>query len=192
VAKKIDKATFFKKLSWDDLKDWAGSKIVSRGRDYQRSGYVKDLALTSEGALLAWVAGTRRYATLVDIQKGKLIDDCTCPYDDTCKHAVAVVLEALECLKKNKEIPTCSKNDERLELLDEDGWEDEEDEWDDEEEKEDWDRAPKKGLDRFSGKEATSSKKQALFLFNPFWKNRPNPSLLILSGNWRGSFRICA
>lgn len=180
MAKKMDKMEFFKKLSWDDLKDWAGSKIVSRGRDYQRSGYVKDLAFTPDGALIASVKGTQRYATLVDVQRGKLIDDCTCPYDDTCKHAVAVVLEALECFKKNREIPSCSKNDERLELLEEDDWGDEEDEWDEEDEEEGWDRAPKKGLDRFGGKEATSSKKQPPVSLQSFLEEQSKPQLVDL------------
>ncbi|MCJ7833664.1 MAG: SWIM zinc finger family protein, partial [Deltaproteobacteria bacterium] len=141
MAKKITKIDFFKNLSWDDLIEWAGSKIVSRGQDYQKSGHVKDLSFTPDGALIAWVLGTHRYATLVDVQKGELISDCNCPYDDTCKHAVAVVLEGLDYLKKKKEIPLCSKKDRRLESLDslemedelEEGWEEEDEE---EEEKE--------------------------------------------------------
>ncbi len=136
MAKKINKIDFFKNLSWDDLREWAGSKIVSRGKDYQKSGHVEDLSLTPDGALMAWVLGTHRYATLVDVQKGELISDCNCPYDDTCKHAVAVVLEGLDYLKKKKEIPLCSKKDRRFEALEsfemeeegEEGWEEEDDE----------------------------------------------------------------
>jgi uncharacterized Zn finger protein len=180
LAKKTDKIDFFKNLSWDDLKDWAGSKIVSRGRDYQRSGYVKDLVLTSEGALIASVTGTQRYATLVDVQKGKLIDDCTCPYGTTCKHTVAVLLEALEFWKKHKEIPLCVKNDKRLELLDEDGWEDEEEEWDEEDEEEDWDRAPKKGVDRFREKEAASSKEHPPVSLQSFLEEQTKSQLVSL------------
>ena len=137
MAKKITKIDFFKNLSWDDLREWAGSKIVSRGQDYQKGGQVEDLAFTPDGSLIAWVLGTHRYATLVDVQKGELVSDCNCPYDDTCKHAVAVVLEGLDFLKKKKEIPLCSKKDRRLESLDslemEDEWEEDGNDEDEEE-----------------------------------------------------------
>jgi uncharacterized Zn finger protein len=140
MAKKINKIDFIKNLSWDDLRAWAGSKIVSRGKDYQKSGYVEDLALTPDGALIAWVLGTHRYATLVDIQKGKLISDCNCPYGDTCKHAVAVVLECLDFFKKKKDIPKCSDKDKRFEALNDfeldEEWEEEEDDWEEEWEEE--------------------------------------------------------
>jgi uncharacterized Zn finger protein len=96
----MKKMDFFKNLSWADLREWAGSKILSRGKDYQKSGQVEDLALTPDDALIAWVLGTHRYATLVGVQKGELVSDCNCPYDDTCKHAVAVVLAGLDFLKK--------------------------------------------------------------------------------------------
>jgi uncharacterized Zn finger protein len=43
----------FADLSWADLEDWAGSKIVSRGKNYQREGAVRDLPLTS---LIRWKA----------------------------------------------------------------------------------------------------------------------------------------
>jgi uncharacterized Zn finger protein len=129
----MNKINFIKNLSWDDLKAWAGSKIVSRGRDYQKSGHVEDLALTPEGALIAWVSGTHRYVTWVDVQKGELVSDCNCPYGGTCKHAVAVVLEGLDFLKKKKEIPSSSNKDKRLKVLSDperdDEWEDTEEEW---------------------------------------------------------------
>lgn len=138
MAKKNNKIDLFKNLSWDDLKKWAGSKIASRGKDYQISGQVEDLALTPDGALVAWVQGTDLYATLVDVQKRELISDCNCPYGDTCKHAVAVVLEGLDLLKKKKEIPICSNKDKRLEALDnfelDEDWEEEwEEDWEEEE-----------------------------------------------------------
>ncbi len=139
MAKKNNKIDLFKNLSWDDLKKWAGSRIASRGKDYQISGQVEDLALTPDGAMVAWVQGADLYATLVDVQKGELISDCNCPYGDTCKHAVAVVLEGLDLLKKKKEIPICSNKDKRLEALDnfelDEDWEEEwEEDWEEEEE----------------------------------------------------------
>ncbi|MFH0787323.1 MAG: SWIM zinc finger family protein [Pseudomonadota bacterium] len=163
MVKKINKIEFFKNLSWDDLREWAGSKIVSRGKDYQKSGYVEDLAFTPDGALIAWVLGTHRYATLVDVQKGKLISDCNCPYGDTCKHAVAVVLEGLDFLNKKKEISPCSDGDKRLQALDDfeldDEWEEEE--WDN-----DWKKEPKKHrpIQISSGSKTKSSQSFSTFL----------------------------
>jgi len=112
-----DKNEFYKQLTWNDLKDWAGSKIVSRGRSYQHSGLVEGLAHTEEGGLIAWVHGTEQYATWIDIEQGKFTSACTCPYWDTCKHAVAVVLEYLETLKEGLQIPSATHDDQRLNLL---------------------------------------------------------------------------
>lgn len=48
----------FQDITWFDLESWAGSKIVSRGRSYQRNKYVNELAITRSGELLAWVEGS--------------------------------------------------------------------------------------------------------------------------------------
>ncbi len=61
--------------------------------------------------------GTQRYATSVDIEGEELTSACTCPYGDTCKHAVAVALEYLESLKQNIKVPVASEKDRRLALL---------------------------------------------------------------------------
>jgi uncharacterized Zn finger protein len=106
-------------LTWADLEAWAGMKIVSRGTSYQKSGYVRDLAVTRDGGLLAWVRGSENYATAVSMKKGRLSSDCTCPYGGTCKHAVAVVLEYLNQIKKKNIIPVAEEDDERLLLLEE-------------------------------------------------------------------------
>ena len=114
---KPSKIDIWKQLTWDDIKGWAGASITSRGRNYQSSNYVQKIACTSDGGLLAWVEGTKTYATLVDIKDDKLISFCTCPYDDVCKHAVAVVLDYLEKLKQHIRIPTVVEGDPRLTLL---------------------------------------------------------------------------
>jgi len=51
------KRDLFEKIKWDDLEQWAGSRILSRGQGYQRSHRVKELALAQMGALVAWVHG---------------------------------------------------------------------------------------------------------------------------------------
>jgi uncharacterized Zn finger protein len=59
------KKDLFVELTWEDLRHWAGEKILSRGRGYQRSRSVKELARTADGGLVAWVRGSHRYATHV-------------------------------------------------------------------------------------------------------------------------------
>lgn len=114
-------------LTWHDLELWAGVKIVLRGRSYQRSGYVKDLCITAEGALIAWVKRTDRYATEIWCENGKLSSACTCPYGTDCKHAVAVVLEYLETIKKGFSVPIIETEDPRPELIQDESVDDEED-----------------------------------------------------------------
>ncbi len=125
------KIALFKQLSWSELEDWAGATIAARGQSYQRSRRVTDLARTAEGEVVAWVQGTRRYATLVDRDEHGLSSACTCPYEDTCKHAVAVALTYREQLTQQREVPTVAGTDPRLILLEEGADEDwDEQEWD--------------------------------------------------------------
>jgi uncharacterized Zn finger protein len=106
----------FAELTWEDLKEWAGSRVVARGKSYRSA--IEDLTLTADGRLLAWVEGGDRYATVVTIGKGgKLSSACTCPYAIACKHAVAMVLAYIEAVQAGKSIPAASKDDERLKRL---------------------------------------------------------------------------
>ena len=115
TTKKQKPSDPFSKLTWEDLEEWAGNTIVGRGRPYQRKGAVENLGRTEGGTLAAWVRGTRRYATRVRLtERNGLESACTCPYWDTCKHAVAVVLEYLECLKTDSAIGEIEEDDPRL------------------------------------------------------------------------------
>jgi len=106
----------FAELTWEDLKEWAGSRVVARGKSYRSA--VKDLRLTADGRLLAWVEGGNRYATVVTISKaGKLSSVCTCPYAIACKHAVAMVLAYLDAIQTKTPVPAAEKDDERFEQL---------------------------------------------------------------------------
>ena len=128
TTKKQKPSDPFSKLTWEDLEEWAGAVIVGRGRPYQRNGAVENLARTKNGTLVAWVRGTRRYATQVRIEGKKSLESaCTCPYWATCKHAVAVVLEYLECLKTDSAIGEIDEDDPRLLRLE--AIEDEDDEF---------------------------------------------------------------
>jgi uncharacterized Zn finger protein len=118
MNQKTAKTDLFKALTWDDLNNWAGTTIVERGKNYQHSRYVNNLAFSPNGELLAWVDGRERYTTLVDIEDGPHLQaQCTCPYWSNCKHAVAVVLEYLEQVRSHKEIPVASEQDPRLQPL---------------------------------------------------------------------------
>ena len=118
-------------LSLEDLRRWAGSKILNRGKSYQEQVY--DLVRTEDGGLLASVSGTDEYATLVGVDEdGTLNCSCSCPYDwGTCKHAVAVILTGLANVKDGAEIPLAGQDDERWGLFADDFVDDEDDEYDD-------------------------------------------------------------
>jgi uncharacterized Zn finger protein len=110
----------FAEIRWNDLEKWATDRIVSRGIAYQKNGDVEDLVRTEDGRAVAWVQGTERYAVQVEITEGKepkLRSKCSCPYYDTCKHAVAVVLEFGEMLRSDKLPPIAKKSDPRLPIL---------------------------------------------------------------------------
>lgn len=131
----MKKHNIFNDLTWGDLKTWAGEKILSRGRGYKKQ--VTGLSRTAKGGLLAWVKGSRRYATTVWIDStGSLQSSCSCPYWSTCKHAIAVVLVFLDSIKENLPVPAAAKDDERLMLLannslDQDEDDPDENRWDD-------------------------------------------------------------
>ncbi len=127
-------------LTWDDVASWAGSRSVTRGRAYQRGGRVRDLGISTEGKLLATVAGGRWYTTGVWLEADALRSRCTCPVGwNGCKHAVAVVAAYLDMLAKSAAIPIAEAEDRRWEELasgvpeepyvdpeDNDKWEDDE------------------------------------------------------------------
>jgi uncharacterized Zn finger protein len=132
MAQKRPTTDRFAELTWNDLQEWAGSSTLSRGRSYQRNRQVQELVCTPSGSLLAWVQGTQRYATQVEITGEGLTSSCTCPVGYSCKHAVATVLEYLEHLKHQINVPTVTESDRRLALLQEDrpgeAWSDEDEE----------------------------------------------------------------
>jgi uncharacterized Zn finger protein len=133
MASKHPTTDRFAELTWNDLQEWAGSSTVARGRSYQRNHQVQELVCTPSGSLLAWVQGTQRYATQVEITEGGLTSSCTCPIGYSCKHAVATVLDYLEHLKHKINIPIVTESDRRLALLQEDQ---DEDTWSDDDEDE--------------------------------------------------------
>ena len=102
-------------LSWDDLVTWVGSKVASRGREYQRDGRVENIAMTAGGGLIASVVGSGQYEVQVHMDESGLLESyCTCPYALDCKHAVATVLEYLSFIGQNRPVPKADPQDKRL------------------------------------------------------------------------------
>ena len=129
MPKKKTRLDQFSDLTWNDIEEWVGGKIVSRGKSYQRQGRVSDLAVMDDDSLIAWVDGTERYATRVVIDEDGLLDSiCTCPYELDCKHGVAVVIEYLKRIENDRRVPKAKQDDDRLELLEDEGRGDEPDE----------------------------------------------------------------
>jgi uncharacterized Zn finger protein len=120
----------FATLTWDDLESWAGEKIVSRGRSYLKN--VRQLSQMPTGDLLAWVDGSKRYATHIWITpKGELKSTCSCPYDwGDCKHAVATLLVYLKMEKSGTPVPKAVSNDPRLKIATSETCADYEDDYD--------------------------------------------------------------
>lgn len=107
-------------LTWDDLQELTDSRSVERGRSYQRSGRVRNLARLKTGGLVADVVGTQLYSTAITMDgKGrkkldKLETACSCPIGLRCKHVVAVILAYLEALENNNHVPFARLHDLRL------------------------------------------------------------------------------
>ncbi len=107
----------FERLTWDDLTIWAGTKTLSRGNSYKNQ--VRELNMTKDRGILAWVDGTEPYATMVGMDSsGKLSGICSCPNPWTpCKHCVALVLAYLDSLKAKQDVPEASLSDRRLQVI---------------------------------------------------------------------------
>ena len=115
----------FAELSWNDIDEWVGGKIASRGKRYQREGRVRELAVTQKGGLIAWVDGSEQYATKVMMEDSGLPESiCTCPYEFDCKHAVAVVIDYLKRIEDSQSLPEIGSDDARLKLLEDEDWDD--------------------------------------------------------------------
>jgi len=65
--------THLRKLTYDDLHDWAGETILNRGKGYLKR--VDQLSRTQDNTLVAWVTGSERYATSVRIDDNGDFDD---------------------------------------------------------------------------------------------------------------------
>ena len=44
MKREVSKRDLFEKLSWSDLEQWAGGRVLSRGQGYHRDHRVRELA----------------------------------------------------------------------------------------------------------------------------------------------------
>lgn len=96
------------------LEDWAGEKIFKRGKDYFLKNRVSNLVVADDAKLLATVGGSRNYISSFYLDENDgLTGECTCPYDDICKHIVAVALAARAILQENRQLPVIGEFDSR-------------------------------------------------------------------------------
>lgn len=125
--------TNLRKVTFDDLREWAGERILNRGKGYVER--VDRLFRTQDNVLVAWVTGSERYATSVRVdEEGDFEHICTCPYTwGPCKHAVAVILAAAEHVKSKETIPILDDDDDLGHALFGDSDEEGDDEWEDDE-----------------------------------------------------------
>jgi tetratricopeptide (TPR) repeat protein len=80
------------------LRKLAGDKVFERGEDYHAGGQVEILSLEPD-RVLAQVAGTEDYRTVLTGRGRKIGGECSCPaFEDWgfCKHMVATALAANE------------------------------------------------------------------------------------------------
>ncbi len=108
----------FTSLTWGDLIGWAGKQNVITGRRQQQAGSVRDLSVTENAGILAWVSGEEMYATYVEISGNDLSCRCSCnQIDQPCPHGIAVIIEYIANLKKKRQVRQVPENDQRFYLL---------------------------------------------------------------------------
>jgi uncharacterized Zn finger protein len=103
-------------LGWDALRAWAGAASLGQARHYLEQ--VSDLVATSDGQLLAWVAGRDRYGLRVRLVatdgRWQIESHCSCPVGQPCKHAVAAILVAQSRLRLGLSLAEATADDLRL------------------------------------------------------------------------------
>ena len=78
----------------DNIRDCSEYQIFKRGEQYYEEGLVEKVFLHQmNNTVEADVAGTELYQLEFYLDSGALHATCDCPYDDVCKHIVAVLLQ---------------------------------------------------------------------------------------------------
>ena len=88
-------------MSWEsvsitDLEAWVSPEILTRGREYQKSGHILR-ACRFDRIIAGEVAGTGGcYRVRLTLDETGINAVCSCPYPSFCKHMVALVLAWIE------------------------------------------------------------------------------------------------
>ncbi len=81
-------------VSEDDIRDCCDNRVFQRGKSYYRDGMVEEINWKEKKKIIkARVEGTERYKLSFSVDDGEVWATCNCPYDDVCKHMVAVLLQ---------------------------------------------------------------------------------------------------
>ena len=91
----------------DNIRDCSEYQVFNRGKQYYKEGLVEKVNLHQmNNTVIAEVAGTELYQLEFYLDDGALHATCDCPYDDVCKHMVAVLLHIVSGeTKKTIEVP---------------------------------------------------------------------------------------
>ncbi|MDR0870225.1 MAG: SWIM zinc finger family protein, partial [Planctomycetaceae bacterium] len=122
ISKEISSDTvwrFWESITWSDIAEQFGNKIMQRGRDYADNGNVDSIWITTDAkTILALVHGENKYKTIVRLEKSSktfaINSSCSCPYGSRCKHAAAAIVVFLDCLAKNKPVHSCKQINETV------------------------------------------------------------------------------
>ncbi len=78
----------------DDVKSFSSYPVFQRGEAYYRDGMVLDISNKENlNTVEAEVEGTELYKLEFYLEDREVWATCDCPYDDVCKHMVAVLLQ---------------------------------------------------------------------------------------------------
>jgi len=95
------------KIDVKDLKDRVPDIIFKQGLEYYKEGRVK-IKQWDNFSVMATVQGTYPYIVRLTTDERSFEATCTCPYNYTCKHAVAVALKVIEDQAHVEEAPVPS------------------------------------------------------------------------------------
>ena len=92
-----DLISFLEELNTDDIRERIDTPTFYKGREYKEDERVGDVQYSSDrNRLSASVTGSLDYAVSLELQKGDVLVDCSCPVNGLCKHIAAVLLYAVQ------------------------------------------------------------------------------------------------
>jgi len=90
-----------KEITKQDIVELFDGRIFSRGEEYFEEGLVDSIELIGDNTIMGTVMGNDKYNVTINTDsEGDIICNCTCPFEDNCKHEVALLLKWIS-IKKN-------------------------------------------------------------------------------------------